>query len=342
MKKLGKLLTAGLLALVLTLSSAVLVFAEAPLTIALSTESQANGVTMDTAMAKDSFQSILDEKGWDQTAAADGAQMTVNAEKQTSPGLAGQVMLSDWLDENDPDGNIVFQIGPQKLFAVFQVGVQVQVGTAVDENVTSAPVPFEITVPIPAEMQGKQGYKILEIRADEVNVITPAVGENTLTFPVARFKDTSSISSTTNTGVYAVAYTKVHQVTFDSKGGSSVEPVQTVHGEPIARPENPVKEGFSFEGWSTDETTYAAYDFASPVEADLVLYAFWTKAAPAVPSIPGGSSSGLRWDQLLSGSESVTAKANPATGGVSPLPALLLAGAALCAGVLTLSGGKHR
>lgn len=52
-----------------------------------------------------------------------------------------------------------------------------------------------------------------------------------------------------------------------------LENVKVKTGETLVRPENPVKEGFIFKGWFTDEELTLQYDFTLAVESDLVLYA---------------------------------------------------------------------
>ena len=44
-------------------------------------------------------------------------------------------------------------------------------------------------------------------------------------------------------------------------------------GEKLAKPNDPVKEGYEFVGWFTDETCVNVYDFESVVTQDLILYA---------------------------------------------------------------------
>ena len=62
-------------------------------------------------------------------------------------------------------------------------------------------------------------------------------------------------------------------VTFDAAGGSTVAP-QTVDWNTAAiLPAAPEKEGYDFAGWYLGDT---AYDFSTPVKADLTLAAKWT------------------------------------------------------------------
>ena len=47
---------------------------------------------------------------------------------------------------------------------------------------------------------------------------------------------------------------------------------------------SPTKEGHTFKGWSTSETTYTAFDFETLLDKDLVLYAFFDEVNPTPDS----------------------------------------------------------
>lgn len=75
-------------------------------------------------------------------------------------------------------------------------------------------------------------------------------------------------------------------VAFNSNGGSACDTkfVATVDGK-LVKPADPTRDGYTFGGWFTDEACTQAYDFSTPVTADLTLYAKWTKNAVN----PGGN-----------------------------------------------------
>ncbi len=69
-----------------------------------------------------------------------------------------------------------------------------------------------------------------------------------------------------------------YSVVFDSSHGSSVETLLNVPaGSKIQKPENPVRDGYVFEGWYKEKTFETAWDFENDeVTNDLVLYAGWS------------------------------------------------------------------
>lgn len=80
-------------------------------------------------------------------------------------------------------------------------------------------------------------------------------------------------------------------VVFNSNGGSACNTkfVATADGK-LVKPADPTRDGYTFGGWYADEACMQAYDFSTPVTADLTLYAKWTKNA-VNPGGNGGSGS---------------------------------------------------
>lgn len=77
-------------------------------------------------------------------------------------------------------------------------------------------------------------------------------------------------------------------VTFESNGGSGIAPIYGRSWEDIVdKPEDPVKEGYTFAGWYQESTLQTLWYFASETEADkltedITLYAKWTLEKPSV------------------------------------------------------------
>ena len=79
------------------------------------------------------------------------------------------------------------------------------------------------------------------------------------------------------------------KVSFETGEGSKVDFQTTADGK-LVKPADPTREGYTFGGWYTDEACTQAYDFSTPVTADMTLYAKWTKNATN-PGGNGGSGS---------------------------------------------------
>jgi uncharacterized repeat protein (TIGR02543 family) len=79
-------------------------------------------------------------------------------------------------------------------------------------------------------------------------------------------------------------------VRFESNGGSAVEEQTVNENETAQKPANPSKTGYAFAGWYSDKELTKAYDFASPVTADLTLYAKWNPIAFTVKFESNGGS----------------------------------------------------
>ena len=74
--------------------------------------------------------------------------------------------------------------------------------------------------------------------------------------------------------------TQTHKVTFDDCLESTKnQVVEVADGETVARPEDPVCEGWTFLGWYTDTQLTQEFDFSTPVTADMTLYAKWQQNA---------------------------------------------------------------
>ena len=66
-----------------------------------------------------------------------------------------------------------------------------------------------------------------------------------------------------------------HTLTFDTMGGSRIDPVKVRHGNAVAKPKDPVNGGYWFDGWYTDKTYRTPYNFATPLTQDTTIYAKW-------------------------------------------------------------------
>ena len=89
------------------------------------------------------------------------------------------------------------------------------------------------------------------------------------------FKNTPITKETTVYARYGVPVL----VTFDTQGGSAINPAVVAAGTPVDKPEDPTKEGKYFYGWYTDAACTNAYDFETEVTESMMLYARWVDPA---------------------------------------------------------------
>ncbi len=68
----------------------------------------------------------------------------------------------------------------------------------------------------------------------------------------------------------------VHTVTFNSNGGSGVASQGVLDGSSALLPTSPTMTGYTFAGWYADSSLTAPFTFATPISADITLYAKWT------------------------------------------------------------------
>lgn len=64
-----------------------------------------------------------------------------------------------------------------------------------------------------------------------------------------------------------------HTLTFETNGGSAINPVTVRHGNAVARPADPTKDKYTFIGWYANPEFTEEYDFATVLEADKTIYA---------------------------------------------------------------------
>ena len=92
---------------------------------------------------------------------------------------------------------------------------------------------------------------------------------------------------TVSGGMTLVAGWKAREytVTFDPNGGSAVAEQSVVYNGTATMPEQPVREGYVFEGWFSGETQF---DFAAAITGDVTLTAKWSPREYSISYVLGG------------------------------------------------------
>lgn len=87
-----------------------------------------------------------------------------------------------------------------------------------------------------------------------------------------------------NTTLYAkwTAVPARYQVIFDSDFGTPIEPLFVNAGAVLTKPQDPVKDGYIFDGWYTDLSYNTSWVFTDVVNNNMTLYAKWVLVIPKV------------------------------------------------------------
>ena len=134
---------------------------------------------------------------------------------------------------------------------------------------------------------------------------------------------TANITVTTEDGEYtATCVVTVSEKPADSfsvifMNGEEVYESKTVtSGETVAEPTEPVKDGYIFTGWYTDEACTKAYNFETPVTDNLTLYAGWEEIPePETVTVTFNTNGGSKIDPItVEKGEKVTAPPAPNNG----------------------------
>lgn len=72
-------------------------------------------------------------------------------------------------------------------------------------------------------------------------------------------------------------------VSFESNGGSEIADQVVREGNLVLEPDAPTMEGSVFDGWFSDEELKQKYDFNTPVQGNITLYAKWTAEEEETP-----------------------------------------------------------
>ena len=130
--------------------------------------------------------------------------------------------------------------------------------------------------------------------AEATEVFAPGSGYANYCMASVMCDEFGNLYYTNDSGHLFCVKSQSHRVKFDAQGGSATGDQTPASGSTVAKPADPTRDGYTFAGWYTDKAYTKAYDFSSPVTADMTLYAKWVKNAvnPGGNGGNGGSNGG--------------------------------------------------
>ena len=89
--------------------------------------------------------------------------------------------------------------------------------------------------------------------------------------------------------LYALWSAQYFTVSFETDGGSEVPAQSVAYGKTAYEPDDPYKNGSSFEGWYSDPQLTQPFSFTTPITKDTVLYAKWDQVVKYTVVSGGGA-----------------------------------------------------
>lgn len=87
-------------------------------------------------------------------------------------------------------------------------------------------------------------------------------------------------------GYFRLKTGQSYTITFETNGGSKIDPKMVDEGIILEKPQDPTKAGYTFAGWYTDTELTKAYDFLNAIVGDMTLYAKWEQPVAPNPGKP--------------------------------------------------------
>ena len=170
---------------------------------------------------------------------------------------------------SDPEGNWVTTIFTLKIIPVYTVTYNSNGGSAI----AGQTVPYNTTATLPVAPT-RTGYTFAGWFSDAA-LTTPFVFATPVTADIM---------------LYAKWTANTYAVTFTSNGGSAVASQTVAYNTTATLPVAPTRTGYTFAGWFSDAALTTPFVFATPVTADITLYAKWTITSYAVTFTSNGGS----------------------------------------------------
>ena len=181
-------------------------------------------------------------------------------------------------------------VTPLTLTAVSK-NVSISAGSALSENRL-----YEISGMLGNEQLSLKNAAVSVKNADNADVPFAEITKNTGTYTVTinysgfdgegseNYQGSGTLTSTvtvyrqsSGSGGGGGGRTSAYTVSFNTNGGSTIESQSVKSGEKAKAPEPPEMEGYTFDGWYSDDALTEKFDFAEKIIKNITLYAKWTE-----------------------------------------------------------------
>lgn len=88
--------------------------------------------------------------------------------------------------------------------------------------------------------------------------------------------------------VKALESDKEFNIYFNTNGGSNIDTQIVLENNTISKPNDPIKDGYIFDGWYIDSTFNNKYDFNTIINDNITLYAKWIESIKITYDLNGG------------------------------------------------------
>ena len=119
-----------------------------------------------------------------------------------------------------------------------------------------------------------------------------------------------------------------YTVTFETNGGSAVDPQTVAAGETAKKPEDPKKDGCDFGGWYADSGLASEFSFTTKITKNITLYARWIDGGSATyeVTVETSTNGGVTADKTTGVAEGSTVTLTAKPSGTARLKSLKIDG----------------
>jgi len=81
-----------------------------------------------------------------------------------------------------------------------------------------------------------------------------------------------------------------YAITFNSNGGTEISSITAEEKSKITKPSDPIKEGYTFNGWYSDSSLIEPFTFKTMPSSNITLYASWSVSQYSISFNSNGGS----------------------------------------------------